>query len=269
MSKTIEKGLQLMDLFTAEKPNWRLDEIALEAQMPKSTTLRILRSFLDFGYLQRNMVEKNGVLIEGEIYSLGWKLLQLGNVVASSFEIRSIALPFMKLLQQEFNEAVQLVSREGDSGLYIEKVESTRPVRLYTRVGRTAPLYAGACTRTLLSFMDDVDIDQFLKKPLTLYASHTPKTKEEVWTYIHETREKGFAYSVSELEEGTVSIAVPIFNRNNEVEFSISVAGFAQSLPKENVQHFIPKLWEAAAFISTNIGYSQPYPYGTQIETKN
>ncbi|WP_019415563.1 IclR family transcriptional regulator [Paenisporosarcina sp. TG20] len=266
MSKTIEKGLQLMELFREEKPTWRLDEIASKAQMSKSTTLRILRIFLEFGYLQRIMVEKNGALVEGETYSLGWKLLQLGDIAASTFEIRTIALPYMKLLQQEFNEAVQLVAREEDQAIYIEKVNSTRPVRLYTRVGRTAPLYAGACPRTLLAFMDDLQVEQLLEAPITLYANNTPKTKEEIWAYIKETRENGFSYSISELEEGTVSIAVPIFNRNNEVEFSISIAGIIQSLPKENMHLFLPKLWESAALISAKIGYSQPYPYGEYIQ---
>lgn len=266
MSKTIEKGLQLMELFREEKPNWRLDEIASKAQMSKPTTLRILRIFLEFGYLQRIMVEKNGVLVEGETYSLGWKVLQLGDIAASTFEIRTIALPYMKLLQQEFNEAVQLVAKEEGQAIYIEKVNSTRPVRLYTRVGRTAPLYAGACPRTLLAFMDDLLVEQLLEAPITLYANNTPKTKEEIWSYIKETRKNGFSYSISELEEGTVSIAVPIFNRNNEVEFSISIAGIIQSLPKENVHLFLPKLWESAALISAKIGYSQPYPYGEYIQ---
>ncbi|WP_144509626.1 IclR family transcriptional regulator [Bacillus sp. FJAT-22090] len=262
MSKTIEKGFQLLDLFTEEKPFWRLDEISAYSQIPKPTVHRLLKTFVDHGFLQRSEIEKNGLLVEGDTYSLGLKLMYLGSIVSSNLEIRNISLPHMKILQSKFNEAVQLVSRDKDEGVYIEKVESTRPVRLYTKTGRRAPLYAGACTRILLSFLSDDEISDILKQPLTFYASQTPQRVEDVWSFIHETRKSGFAYSVSELEEGTVSIAAPIFNRLNEVEFSISIAGFSTSLPREKVNDFLVPLWEAAEIISQKIGYTNPYPYG-------
>lgn len=268
MSKTIEKGLELMELFTDEKPSWRLDEISTYTQVPKATALRILRTFVEYGYLQRVMVERNGEMIEGDSYSLGLKLLQLGEQVANGLEIRQIALPYMRSLQGNFNEAVQLVTREKLEGVYIEKVESTRPVRLYTRVGRMAPLYAGACTRVLLTYLPDEEINEILQNSMTVYASNTPKTSDEVWQYIEKTRKYGFAYSVSELEEGTVSIAVPIFNRNGNVEFSLSIAGFESSLPKENAHQYIEPLWEVASKISSKIGFSKPYPYGPHYKNE-
>lgn len=258
----MEKAFQLLELFTEEKPFWRLDEISAYSQIPKPTVHRLLKTFVDYGFLQRQEVEKNGKLIEGETYSLGLKLMYLGNIVSSNLEIRNIALPEMKRLQFKFNEAIQLISRDKDEGVYIEKVESTRPVRLYTKTGRRAPLYAGACTRTLLSFLPDKEIADILKQPMIFYASQTPQNAEDIWSFIDETRKTGYAYSDSELEEGTVSIAVPIFNRLNKVEFSISIAGFSTSLPIEKVDHFLVPLWEAAASISKKIGYINPYPYG-------
>lgn len=268
MSKTIEKGLHLLNLFTEERPAWRLEEISNYTNIPKATALRLLHSFMEYGYIQRATVERNGELVEDNSYSLGIKFLQLGELVANNLEIRQIALPYMKLLQLNFNEAVQLVERSGLNGIYIEKVESKSPVRLYTRVGRSAPLYAGACTRILLSFLNDEEIEEVLKNPLNVYASNTPRRKEDVWRHINQTRQDGFAYSVSELLEGTVSIAVPIFNRKGHVEYSISIAGFEASLPRDNMHQYIESLWNVASQISNKIGYSGPYPYGPQIIKK-
>ena len=269
MSKTMEKGLLLLDLFTEERPFWRLDEISTHTGIPKATALRLLRTLVETGFLQRTSLERNGAIIEGDSYSLGLKLLQLGERVASGLEIRSIALPFMKQLQVQFNEAVQLITREHNEGVYIEKVESTRPVRLYTRVGRYAPLYAGACTRTLLAFLPDHEIHEILSKPLTRYASQTPQSTEAVWSMITQIRNEGYAYSVSELEEGTVSIAVPIFNRHGDVQYSMSIAGFSVSLPKDNAHLFLHALWEAAARISEKIGYNQQYPYSNKLQKEH
>lgn len=269
MSKTIEKGLHLLELFTEEKPSWRLEEISAYTNIPKATVIRILQSFMEYGYIQRTMVERNGALVEESSYSLGLKFLQLGELVANNLEVRQVALPYMKSLQVNFNEAVQLVERNGLVGIYIEKVESKSPVRLYTRVGRSAPLYAGACTRILLSFLEDEEINEILQYPMNIYASNTPKTKAEVWQYIEQTRKTGFAYSSSELVEGTVSIAVPIFNRSGKGEFSISIAGFETSLPKEDVDRYTKSLWNAATQISKKLGFTGRYPYGPQIIYEN
>lgn len=264
MSKTIEKGLHLLDLFTEEKPTWRLEEISDYTRIPKATLIRILRSFTEYGYIQKTIVERNGFSAEDSTYSLGLKFLQLGELVSNNLEIRRIALPYMKSLQLNFNEAVQLVERNGLVGIYIEKVESKSPIRLYTRVGRSAPLYAGACTRTLLTFLSNEEIDEILLYPMDTYASNTPRTKAEVWKCIEQTRKRGFAYSASELVEGTVSIAVPIFNHNRKVEFSISIAGIETSLPKGNITQYAEFLWSAAAQISNKLGFTGPYPYGPQ-----
>lgn len=67
---------------------------------------------------------------------------------------------------------------------------------------------------------------------------------------------------MSELEEGTVSIAVPIFNSDRKVEYSISIAGIESLLPQEKINMFLEGLWETAALISAELGYSMPYPYG-------
>jgi IclR family transcriptional regulator, KDG regulon repressor len=262
MSKTIEKGLHLLEVFTDEKPYWRLDEISKTLGIPKATAFRLLRSFVEFGYLQRVTFHQDGIVMDGERYGLGIKFLEMGERVAARFEIRRIALPYMKNLQRMFNEAVQLVIQEQNEGIYLEKVESTRPVRLYTRVGRRAPLYAGACTRALLSFLPDEQVVEVLKNPIIPYASQTAKTKEEVLELVKETRKTGFAYSDSELEEGTVSIAVPIFDRYGNVSYSLSIAGFSTSFPRDKVNRFLGPLWEAAAGISKEIGYNLPYPYG-------
>ncbi len=265
MSKTVKKALQLLEIFTEEKPYWKLDEISNHTGIPKATVLRLLKTFVELGYLKKITFHQDEMVIDGERYGLGIKFLEMGERVAGRLDIRQEAFPYMKKLQVQFNEAIQLIAREQHEGIYIEKVESTRPVRLYTRVGRYAPLYAGACTRAILAFMPDEKIYEIIDKPLKKIASQTPTTKQEVLDLVAQIRRDGFAYSDSELEEGTASLAVPIFNRFGKVQYSISLASFSTSLRRERVSDFVGALWEAAAEISKKIGYNHPYPYGKTI----
>ncbi|WP_155592909.1 IclR family transcriptional regulator [Lysinibacillus cavernae] len=262
MSKTLEKGINILTLFTEEKPSWRLDELAIETDIPKPTLHRFLKTFTDLGVLKRPYVQSGGQLVLSDHYLLGHKLIELGAIAANSIEIRSLAIPYMKMLQQKFDLAVQLIVLDETDGLYIEKIESLKPVLLYTRVGRRAPLYAGACSRILLSFQSEEKISEVLQKPRKKYASGTADSDQEIHKLIEFGKKNGYAYSVSELEEGTVSIAVPIFNSDRRVEYSISIAGIESLLPQEKINTFLEGLWETAALISAELGYSMPYPYG-------
>lgn len=266
MSKTLGKALQLLTLFSEEKPYWRLDEISKHTDMPKPTVFRLLKTFEENGFIQRVSFHQGGVLIEGERYELGSRLLELGQLVASKFEIRNIALPYMRDLQQMLNESVQLVIRENNEGVYIEKVESNKPVRLYTKVGRKAPLYAGACPRVLLSFLDNESIEKILSLPLEQFGEKTILSKEEIWKVIHQTRERGFTYSNSELEDGSAAYGTPIFDRFGDIAGSLSVAGFASQLKEEDAMDYVIPMWEASAKISKQLGYTKPYLYLQQIK---
>lgn len=262
MSKTLEKGIGILSLFSEEKITWRLDELAQETNIPKPTLLRFLKTFIDLGFLKRPLQQVNGQLVQSDYYCLGTKLIELGTIAVNSIEIRSIALPYMQMLKQKYDLAVQLIALDGTDGIYIEKVESLRPVLLYTRVGRRAPLYAGACSRIILSFQDNQIIQEVLAKPRKKYASGTPITEDQLTELIEFGKQNGYAFSVSELEEGTVSLAVPIFDSHGEVNYSLSMAGIEAYLIKEQIPHLLEGMWEVAAAISKEIGFSLPYPYG-------
>ncbi|RKJ60000.1 IclR family transcriptional regulator, partial [Butyricicoccus sp. 1XD8-22] len=74
MSKTLEKGIQLFELFTSDKPIWSMDEISEYTKIPKPTVYRLLKIFVDNEFLQKTTAE-NG---EGYRFSLGLKFLELG-----------------------------------------------------------------------------------------------------------------------------------------------------------------------------------------------
>ncbi|MFC7061064.1 IclR family transcriptional regulator [Halobacillus seohaensis] len=265
MSKTLAKALQLLRFFTEKNPYWRLDKISEASDLPKATVYRLMKTLEEEGFIQKVSFYQNGVFIDGEMYQLGTRLIELGNMVSSQFEVRGLALPHMRKLQQEFGESVQLIIMDQDEAIYIEKVESDKPVRLYTKIGRRAPLYAGACPRTLLSFLPDEEIQRILQQEKKKYASQTMMDDEQIMKKVKETRELGYSYSQSELEEGTASVGTPIFDRFGEIAAGISVAGFASTVTPEQAEKYASFMWEVCETLSDQLGFSEPYPYVPKI----
>ncbi|MYL60899.1 helix-turn-helix domain-containing protein, partial [Virgibacillus halodenitrificans] len=135
MNQSVIKALKLLDLFTEENPELTLKDIADRSRLPKPTAYRMLTALEVSGFLYKTKETEHD-----SKYRLGLKLLELGQLVSDNLEVRGIALPFMKQLAEEINEVIHLVIVNGSEATYIEKVESTRALRLYTRIGKSSPL---------------------------------------------------------------------------------------------------------------------------------
>ncbi|WP_315118901.1 IclR family transcriptional regulator [uncultured Clostridium sp.] len=252
INNSLDKALELLEYFTRECPIRGLSEISRDSSIPKATVYRLLSTFEKNGFLQK-------VDIQGQQnqYKLGMKFFELGMLVSESIELKEVALQLMKKLRDLLNEDVQLIMRDENHAIYIEKLNCTHPVRLFTRIGRTAPLSGGACARAILSFLDDEDINEILnKEPLVKYTETTIVDKEELWKKIEESRSQGYTISFGELEPQTVSVGVPIFDYYGKVAASISVAGPEQRFNDNSLPLIIKETQKTAQEISKILGYN-------------
>lgn len=219
--------------------------------MPKSTVFRIIQTLEMRGFLAKMPNQ------QPPKYQLGLKLLQFGNIVAERLEIRNIALPYMLELRDQVDEAVNLIVRDEDEGVYIEKVDARHYVRVYTQVGRKSPLYAGACPRILLSFMSDDEITDLLNRvELKQMTPGTNTDKQLLWQSIQAARQNGFTVSHGELQPDSSSIAVPIRDFTGEVIAGLSLAGATSRFNGERLGYLILETKEAARSIMSQLGYS-------------
>ncbi|OES45129.1 IclR family transcriptional regulator [Domibacillus iocasae] len=246
MNKTVLKSMEIIKLFFKEEKLTLLQMIE-KTGLPKTSAYRMAESLLELGFLEKDQ--------EGA-YRLGLIFLALGNLVADRLDIRSVALPYMKRLRKETGEAVNLVIRDGDEAVYIEKVDTQERVRVYTQIGRRAPLYGGACPRILLSFMEQDEQEQLIESfQMIRYAKGTPENKEELRQLIQKTRKNGWSISHSELEDHSSALAAPIFNHKGDVIAGISLVGPEVRFRDEaRAKEMIEKLIEASRQISVELG---------------
>lgn len=244
MNKTVVKTLQLLQLFL-KKERLTLQEIVNLSNQPKTSVFRMVQSLVESGFLMK----------KEEYYELGLSFLQFGHLVAERLDIRKIALPLMEELKEETNETVNLVVRDGIEAIYVEKVETSEVVRVYTRIGRRAPLYAGACPRVLLAYMSKEEQENYLDNvELRPIGSKTIIDIEELKKVLNEGRVKGYTVSHSELSDNSSAVAVPIFNHKGKVLAGLSLVGPESRFNESYIEILLPKLKETAASLSKSIG---------------
>ncbi|HEY4602441.1 MAG TPA: IclR family transcriptional regulator [Cerasibacillus sp.] len=242
MNKSVHKALQILELFTEETRELSLNDISKRLNMPKPTAYRLVTTLETRDYLMK--------IREGQdsSYRLGLKLLELGQLVSNQLEIREHALPIMQELVKNINEAVHLVVIRQNEAVYIEKVDSTRTIRLYTRVGKRSPLHIGSGPKLLLAFLAK-------DKQKGILEELDEETKRRLQLELKRILKQGYAFSEGEQDANTIGISYPIFNYKNQVIASLTVSGLSSYFTDDNLQKIKRETKLAAYDISKKMGY--------------
>lgn len=245
-NKTVVRSMEILNLFI-NHAKLSFNEIIELSGIPKTSVYRMLQSLEEMSLIEKDSHNK---------YSLGILFLRFGHLVSERIDIRQVALPTMEKLHSEFGEAINLIIRDGDEAVYIEKIQSIQPVRLYTTIGRRSPLYAGACARAILSFLPAQEREDYLKRAeLIPYAKGTITNMDQLRHTISDARNLGYTVSYSELEDFTAAVAAPIFDHKGDVVAGISIAGIETNYKKEDLERFTESLKIASEELSLKLGY--------------
>jgi len=245
-NSTVLKAAELLKLFLSH-PSLTLPQVVKLTGQPKTSVHRMLSSLEETGFVRRTA---------DHAYELGFVFLQFAHAVADRLDIRKIALPVMQRLRQEIGEAVNLIVRDGNEAIYVEKVDTTEPVRVFTAIGRRAPLYGGACPRVLLAYMSEFERETYFQNvKLERIANNTITDLQKLREVIAKTRETGYTISHSELYNYTSAVGAPIFNHSGNVVAGLSIVGPENRYGEENLPFYIEKTVAAAREISERLGW--------------
>ena len=106
--------------------------------------------------------------------------------------------------------------------------------------------------RTLLAELAPEALDALLAQhPLVGYTARTITGGERFRAELQRVREQGWCLVDQELEEGLVSLSVPIRDRAGRAIAAMNVSGqVMRTAPATMVERFLPKLQRAATQIS-------------------
>ena len=105
--KSLEKSLDVLDIFVECNTGLTLKEIAEKTDLNTSTAFRIVNTLERRQYLTRNEASKQ--------YRLGPKALALGYSSHWTENVVTLAKPYLRRLQQIFNETASIYVAEGDN----------------------------------------------------------------------------------------------------------------------------------------------------------
>lgn len=225
-----------------------LDQLAERVSVHKSTVLRLLRTLESHRFVQRDDVR---------YYRLGTELFELAFRALDERDVRRTVEPALRSLNAETGHTVHLASYEDGEVIYIDKYESRHNVRMYSRIGRRAPLHCTAVAKVLVAAMP-ADRRNALAESIT-YERMTPNTITTPRAYLAElTRvaERGYAIDDEEHEEHIHCVAAPIRDARGEVVAAMSLSVPQMVLDLDGLLRLVPTLLAAAATASAECGFT-------------
>ena len=226
-----------------------LSELTKKLNISKSTIFRILLNLKDEKFVSKKQYTNK--------YYIGRKIFELSQNITQENDITKIALPFMKELSCLVNESVSLQVPYDEYRVCIEKVESTNIVTYKIELGRPIPLFAGAAGKAILAFLskerikDIINHTNFIK-----YAKNTIINPAKLLKELEEIRKEGYATSFEELVCDGASIAIAIFNKNEKVIASLSIASIVSRFnEKGKITFYASLLKEFSKKISSRLGF--------------
>ncbi|MBN0045322.1 IclR family transcriptional regulator [Streptomyces actuosus] len=240
MSQTVDRALSILPLL-AEGPA-DLGQVADRLGVHKSTALRLLRTLLEHGLVYRQSDQR---------YRLGARLFALAQEAMESLDIREIAHPHLVRLNQQCGHTVHLAVHEEDEVLYIDKVDSRYPVRMYSRIGRPVAVTVAAVAKVLLADLPEPERRAVAEK--LDYPPYTPRSTPHASAFLDElaaVREQGWAADLGGHEESVNCVAAPVRGADGRVAAAMSVSAPNVVVTAEELLTLLPLVRSTANAIS-------------------
>lgn len=212
------RAVRLLKLFTPNRAELQLNDVAKLAGLNKTTAHRLLRALQSEGLIDRNG-ETGG-------YCLGPALMALGVQALSSNNLRLRARPLLKRLAEESGETATLEIPIDDSMLILDEVTGDHVIGASANVGTRWPIYATSTGKALIAFEEN-GLER-LGQDLIPLTQRTIVRRAELEQQLGRIRLTGIAETIDELENGFSGVATIVRGGHGEVLGAMSICGPTQ-----------------------------------------
>ncbi len=247
--QAIERAILIMNCFSKEESELKLQEICDRLDLNKSTAHGIISTLKHFGMIDQDE--------ETQKYRLGFSLVALGSLVLDRLDVRNIAAPIIKDVCMRTGETVHLGILDGTEVVYIDKQESSQSMRLFTAIGTRYPAYCTGIGKAILAFLPREEQIKCIPDEIKPLTEHTFKSKETVLKDLSLVSSRGYSIDDEENIEGLRCVGAPVFDYSGNVVAAVSVAGPSIRMTKEKLVEVAGILGEAADEISKGLGYKK------------
>ncbi|MEM9604510.1 MAG: IclR family transcriptional regulator [Pseudomonadota bacterium] len=243
VDSTLSKGLRVLEALAKSPSGQGVTALSKELDLTKSNTFRLLQTLCALGYA-RSTPDKR--------YVATLKTWQVGRHCVDNLNLREIARPEMQHLARETGETIYLAVPEGARVVYIDKIDSEKPIRSWNPVGGSAPMHCVGTGKAILAH-EYARRRDLMQHHLSQHTERTLTTLAELDVDMAATLERGYAFDTGEFRERILSFGAPVLLADNQAAAALGVSLPDINLPDGDADRYGALVAECAASVSAKL----------------
>jgi len=213
-AQTLDRGLQVLEAIEQAHRDVTIAEVARALRVHRTIAHRLMTTLQRRELLARTASGR---------YRLGSGLTRLAGGI--NRELRAVARPYLMALNAQTDETVHLAILSRAKVIFVDGFESSKALRVVSRVGRAYPAYATSVGKAMLANLSDSEIYDLLPNlRLVKLATSTVGSRIQLQAQLATVRKCGYAANSQEAEDGVGSIAVAIVDQQGATTAALSIA---------------------------------------------
>ncbi|KPW32784.1 IclR family transcriptional regulator [Pseudomonas coronafaciens] len=229
----------------------RVTQLAKRVGLSQPTTHRLLRSLMDEGMVEQDLLSKR--------YRLSIEFFALAARAGNTGNLRDVVRPSLLRLSASLGDSLFLLARSGFDAICLDRSEGPYPIRTFTGdIGGRVALGVGQGSLAILAFLPEDERE-------TVIAYNLPRLKDfhlydEVFlrSEVDNVRRLGYAGRNTGALPGMAGLAVPILDRSGRAVAALSVATISDRLGPDRLSTVVELLKREATAISAKINPFDP-----------
>lgn len=217
-SLTLAKGMAILEMFGRGHDAVSYQSAGTYLGTSRATARRLILTLEAMGYLER----------KGKDYVLTGRPLAISRAYLTTNSILSILAEKVRCLAAKIDRPCSVVSMNGPDIMFLCRDPSRRVYASQLALGDRLPAHASSGGKLFLSLMENGEILEWYDryKPQS-HGSRTITDAQAMLPEVARIRKQGYAISDCELEEGLVSVGLPVRDHCNRIRLALVVSQFA------------------------------------------
>lgn len=216
-NQSVERAFNILETIATSPDGIGVSDIARKLELNKSTAFGLIKTLDNLGYIFKREDTEN--------YQLTYKLRDLVELRLDQHDILHFAMPYLEKLSDKYGEVIHFVAAAEEEVFYLEKIESTKAIRIDTGIGSSMPMYSTGVGKAILSTRSEEEIREYAEKvDMKKLTGNTITDVETLIKDLEEVKEKGYSVDNGESEEEIFCIGVPITDQKGQGAYALSIS---------------------------------------------
>lgn len=239
---TLANAVEVLRLFSQERPELSVTEVARLLKLPKSSSSRLLKA-----------MRENGLLagVSGTPrYRLGNLLFEIACLHGRSTSVMEAAEIALTDICKDTRQGGYISLLDGSDILVLRVFRASEPLRVVTPLGTRLPAYETANGRAILARKTDEAVRALYPEPLQPRSANSPQSIDELLRALDQIRRIGWCESADESVAGVGSVAISLFDPESNETIGVCVSFPAFAIGKAERRRYAAMLTSAAKRIT-------------------